>query len=451
MVNPLYLPELREMLNQKNEHDLREFCEALHPARTADFMDGLSPQECWQVLGYADNYRRVEIFAYFDEANQVALVESLDRQSMAELVSELAPDDRVDLLNEVQPRIVDELLPLLPAEDRRDYLHLRQYAEGTAGAVMTTDVAKLGEDLTVREAIQYLQDEIEEIETIYYLYVVNEQDHLRGLVSARQLVTAMRKPETKLSELMETGLVTVEVDDDQEEVAQKVARYDLVAIPVVDLERKMLGIITYDDVMDVVREEATEDAHRSAAVEPLQDTYLETSVLTMVWKRGIWLTVLFFAALLTAYALRHYDDYTVKWKWLVVFIPLIISSGGNTGNQSATLVITGMTTNDVKLSDWSRVLRREIITGIILGIFLAGCGILSAYVMSPESRLGYAMWVLPITLISVVVVGAVAGAVLPILFKKIGWDPSLMSHPFVAGIIDVLGIIIYMNVAWLLL
>jgi len=451
MVNPLFLPELREMLEAKNADELREFCDALHPARTADFMDGLSPAECWEVLSHTDSGNRVQIFAYFDELYQVELVESLDRKSMAKLVSELAPDDRVDLLNDVDSKIVDELLPLLPAEDRRDYLHLRQYPEGTAGAVMTTDVAKLGEDLTVREAILHLQDEMEEIETIYYLYIVDDQDHLRGLVSARQLVGAMRKPETLLSDLMETGLVTVEVDDDQEEVAQKVAKYDLVAIPVVDLERKMLGIITYDDVMDVVREEATEDAHRSAAVEPLQDTYLETGVLTMVWKRGIWLTVLFFAALLTAYALRYYDGYTDKWKWLVAFIPLIISSGGNTGNQSATLVITGMTTNDVKISDWTRVLRRELITGVILGVFLAGCGILSAYALAPESRIGQAMWVLPITVVSVVVVGAIAGAVLPIIFKKIGLDPSLMSHPFVAGIIDVLGIVIYMNVAWLLL
>ncbi len=451
MVNPLFLPELREMLDQDNEDDLREFCEALHPARTADFMDGLSPEESWRVLLYTELSRRVEIFGYFDGSNQVALIESLDRDAMAELVSELAPDDRVDLLGQVDPKIVDELLPLLPADDRRDYLHLRQYAEGTAGAVMTTDVAKLGEELTVRETIQYLQEEIEEIETIYYLYVVNEQDHLRGLVTARQLLAAIRKPETKLSDLMETGLVTVEVDDDQEEVARKVARYDLVAIPVVDMERKMLGIITYDDVIDVVREEATEDAHRSAAVEPLQDTYLETGILTMVWKRGIWLTVLFFAALLTAYALRHYHGYTEKWEWLVVFIPLIISSGGNMGNQSATLVITGMTTRDLKLSDWPRVLNREIATGFIIGAFLSGCGLMAAYMLAPESRAGHAMWVLPITLFSVVVVGAISGAILPIAFRRIGLDPSLMSHPFVAGIIDVLGIVIYMNVAWLLL
>ena len=451
MVNPLYLPELREMIAKNNVENLSEFCEALHPARTADFMEGLTADEAWFVLSHTDPLTRASIFTYFDENFQVDLVQTIDRNEIAALVSELAPDDRVDLLNEVPKVIVEELLPLLPTEERHDILHLRSYPEGTAGAVMTTDVAKLSDELTIRDAISQLQDESEELETIYYLYVVDEHDHLRGLVSARQLLASMRKPDTLLRDIMETGLVTVEVDDDQEEVAQKVARYDLLAIPVVDLERKMLGIITYDDVIDVVREEATEDAHRSAAMEPLEDSYLDTGILTLVWKRGIWLMVLFVAALLTACVLGYYDEDLKKWSWLMWFVPLVISSGGNAGNQSATLVITALNAEDIKIADWGRVLRREAIMGLLLGIFLAACGLVAGYALTPEARSLTSIWVLPLTIVTIVICGSLVGSMLPLFFQKIGLDPALMSNPFVAGIVDIVGIVIYMNVAWLLL
>ena len=321
MINPLYLPELREMLAEDNTAEMKEFCEALHPARTADFMEGLTPAEAWQILSHAETDRRTEIFPFFDLHTQMGIVESQDRAQIAALISAMAPDDRVDLLKEVDPAIVAELMPLLPSEERRDILHLRSYPEGTAGAVMTTQVAMLTEDLTVREALDRVQQLAQELESIYYLYIVDEIGHLRGLVSARQLLSALGHPQTKLSELMQTGLVAVEVGDDQEDVAQKVARYDLLAIPVVDVERKLRGIITYDDIFDVVQEEATEDAHRSAAVEPLEASYLQTSLLTLVWKRGIWLIILFVAALLTAFALKSYEEDLKTWQWLYSLFP----------------------------------------------------------------------------------------------------------------------------------
>ena len=452
MINPLFLPEIREMLAEKNSAALREFCTSLHPARTADFMEGLSEEEIWSVLQHADIARRVEIFHYFDRSNQTEIVERMDRAEAAELIAEIAPDDRVDLLNTVDPLIVDELLPLLPTEERRDFLHLSAYPEGTAGAVMTTEFAKLSESLTVSRALEELRGQAEELETIYYLYIVDDQDHLRGLVSARQLVSAMGKPDTPLSELMETGLVTAEVDDDQEEVAQKVARYDLLAIPVVDLQRKMLGIITHDDIIDVVREEATEDALRSAAVEPLEESYLETHLLTLGWKRGIWLVILFFAAILTAYALDHYQYAITRWTFLVAFIPLVISSGGNMGNQSATLIITALTIGDITLADWGRVVRRELMLGFLLGGCLAILGLAAVYMMHDDARsTPNAIWVVPLTILLVMVCGALSGTILPLVFKRLGLDPALMSNPFVAGIIDILGIVIYMNVALLLL
>ena len=450
MINPLYLPELRLMLAEQNATELKEFCEALHPARTADFMEGLTAEEAWAVLAHTESERRIEIFCYFDDATQVEMIETLNREQMAALVAELAPDDRVDLLKVVDPAIVDELMPLLPVDERRDILHLQSYPEGTAGAVMTTDVAMLSEDLTVRDALDELQRIAEDLETIYYLYIVDDQGHLRGLVSARQLLSSIGK-NLKLGDLMETGLVSAEVDDDQEEVARKVAKYDLLAIPVVDLERKMLGIITYDDVMDVVVEEATEDAHRSAAVEPLEDDYLLTSILTLAWKRGIWLFILFVAAILTAFALRKYESDLERWPWLVLFLPLIISSGGNTGNQSATLVITGLNKQTIQIRDWGRVLRREFVLGLLLGGFLAACGFVAEWAVTPGEMNLSSMWVIPLTLLSVVLCGSLVGSCLPLFFQRIGLDPALMSNPFVAGIIDIFGIVLYMTVAWCLL
>ena len=446
--NTLYLPELREMLAENNTADLTEFCTALHPARTAEFMDGLDAAEAWAVLQHAEMPLRAEIFGFFDEDMQVEIIEAMDRAKIAQFIGDLPPDDRVDLLNEVEQDIVDELMPLVPSEERRDILRLQSYPEDTAGAEMTTEFARLNEDLTVGEALKEIAPQAEELETIYYLYVVDDEDHLHGLVSARQLVSAIGKPETQIGQLMERDLVTVHVADDQEEVADKVARYDLLAIPVVDDEHRMLGIITHDDIIDVVREEAAEDAYRIAAVEPLDEGYLETHIFTLTWKRGIWLTILFFGALLTATALGEYESTIESFAWLVLFIPLVISTGGNTGNQSATLIITALSTGDITLEDWWRVVSRELIMGLLLGGFLGLIGFFCALFVAPGATEAA---VIPITILLVVIAGTLSGSLLPLLFSRLGWDPAMMSSPFVAGIIDVLGIVIYMKVAIALL
>lgn len=448
MINTLYLPELREMLAEGNAAELKEFCTALHPARTAEFMEGLTTDESWLVMKHAPPWLRGQIFAFLDEEKQVQILESQDRSEIADLVGDLAADDRVDLLDDVDDEIVDELLPLMPTEDRREFLRLRSYPEGSAGAVMTTEAAKLSENLTVGEALQELSRQAMELETIYYLFIVDEKDHLRGLVSARQLVSAIAKPELKLSQLMETDLVTADVLEDQEDVARKVAKYDLLAIPVVDHEHRMLGIITHDDVIDVVREEAREDAHRIAAVEPFEASYSKTPLLLLSWKRGIWLTVLFLFALLTAAALRFYDVQLDRWGWLAWFLPLVISSGGNTGSQTATLIITAMALGDITPSNWLKVILKELGTGLVLGGFLATIGFLAAALMSDSI---YDATVIPITLLLVVLCGTFCGAVLPLLFRRLGLDPALMSSPFVAGIIDLVGIVVYINVAMLIL
>lgn len=455
MLNTLFLPELREMLAAGDQDGLQEFCTAIHPAGTAEFMEGLTAAEAWQVLQFADNSTRIEVFLYFDPDRQVEILEAQDRQEVAELIARMAPDDRVDLLEEVDREIVDEILALIPTEERRDILLLSSHPENTAGAVMTTAVAKLPEAITVREALEELSRQSDDVETIYYLYIVDDSNHLRGLVSTRELIAKLKHPETKLGDIMETELITVDADDDQEEVAQKVAKYDLLAIPVVDDQHHMLGIITYDDVIDVVLEEAVEDAHRIAGVDPLEESYLRTSVVTLSWKRGIWLAVLFVFALITAFALKGYEKQLDAWKWLVFFIPLIISSGGNTGSQSATLIITALVRGDVQLKDWWTVLKRELQSGLILGGFLALLGYAAAYLMIDPAVVDVSttsvLLVLPLTVLLVVLCGTFFGSLLPLAFQRMGLDPALMSNPFVAGIIDILGIVIYLNVAmWLL-
>lgn len=464
MINTLLLPELREMLATGDEQGLREFASALHPARAAEFMEGLSPQEAWDVLQASDSAKQAEVFGFLPDGMKVEILETVNPSETSPLVADLPADDRVDLISDIHPDVVEEMLPLLPVAERRETLRLMEFPEGTAGAVMTTEVARLGENLTVHQALEEIARQSEDLETVYYNYIVDEDNHLRGLISARQLVTHFGKPETRISELMQRDIVTVLATDDQETVAAKVASYDFIAIPVVDEQQHLLGIITHDDIIDVLREEATEDAHMAAAVDPLDDSYLETHWFTLAWKRGIWIGILFLAALLTALALQNYEAEFQKVSWLVLFIPLVISSGGNSGSQSATLVITAMTHGDVKLSDWWRVIRRELAMGLCLGLSLAAAGYICAAILlkgfAPEDKDGNPLFavptfaevlVIPITLVMVVVCGTLCGGTLPMIFRRLGLDPALMSNPFVAGIIDIAGIVIYMNVAVVML
>src|SRR3954466_11336471 len=382
MVNTLFLPELREMLAEDNAPELQEFCTALHPARTAEFMEGLDAADAWRVLRHADLKLREDIFGYFPKEKQLEIIQSQDRAEVAELIADLPADDRVDLLHDVKPEVVEELLPLLPAHERREIIRLREYPEDSAGAMMTTEVAMIDENLTVRQAIDDLTRAAEHLETIYYIYAVDQDQRLDGVVTARQLLTALKKPEMRVADLMEGDLIYVEATADRNEVTNQVAKYDLHAIPVVDERRRLLGIITHDDVIDAVRQEATEKGQMSAAGEPLEDGYMQTSIVTLWWKRGVWLTVLFVTAMFTATALHHYEDQLSRWKWLVIFIPLIMGSGGNTGNQSATLIITAMTSGNVKLRDWRVIAWRELQVGLMLGGLLAFLGLILSWIQT---------------------------------------------------------------------
>jgi magnesium transporter len=447
MINTLYLPELREMLELGDSEGLREFCTALHPARTAEFMEGLTAAESWTVLQAADPPTRVEIFGYLDHQKQIEIIETCDLDSVSTLVADMPADDRVDLLNAVEVEVAGKLTSLLPPEERRDIQRLQAYPEGTAGAVMTTEVARLPESLTVRAALEELSRIAERPETLYYIYIVDDENHLRGTVSARQLVTHLNRPNMPISDLMERNLVTVEATDDQEAVAAKVADYDFLAIPVVDREQHLLGIITHDDVIDVLRQEATEDAYLAGAVGRLEEGYLSIPWFEFAQHRAKWLAILFVGAMGTIFALRTYHATIEQVAWLVFFLPLLVASGGNSGSQSATLIIRALATGEVTPALWWAVVWRELRTGAVLGLFLGSIAyVIASLMVSPTEAL-----VIPITLILVVTCSTLVGSLLPLLFAKLGWDPALMSTPFVTVIIDILGILIYMNVAMLML
>ncbi len=448
MINVLFLPELREMLASNDVEEMRQFVTAMNPARTAEFMNGLTDSESWAVLRTADITRRGEIFQYFDHDRQIAILSEEDPNEVAELIAELYADDRVDLLQEMEEERVNQLLALLTKDDRREIQRLTSYAEGTAGSLMTTEMAQLSEELTVREALEELARLEENLETIYYIYVVNQDGQLRGIVSCRQLISSLRRSQTKLADLMETDLSTVSADEDQESVVRKIEKYDLLAIPVIDGSGKLIGIITHDDAIDVVREEMTEDAQRFGAVTPLRDEYLKIGLLLLSWKRGMWLTILFFTALLTAWALKQYESALDSYVWLVLFLPLVVSTGGNSGNQAASLIITALTTGELTVKHWLQVLLREWMVGILLGSILAIFGFFIACCFAPD---WHQASVIPITLLLVVTMGCTAGSMLPLIFRRLGLDPALMANPFIAGIMDITGILIYLNVALLVI
>ncbi|MBL9165858.1 MAG: magnesium transporter [Planctomycetaceae bacterium] len=450
MINTLLLPELREMLAADDRAGLEDFCAAMHPARAAEFMQGLTPAETWAVLQAAEPAERVEIFEYLDEARQVEILETAAPEETSQVIANMAPDDRVDLLKLVDPGAVERLLPLVPTEERRDINRLSLYPEGTAGSLMTTNVARLSESVTVGDALKEIALQTQNHETIYYIYVVDGENHLRGLITARQLLMHLGTPDELVTDLMQRDLVTVEATDDQEAVASKVADYNFMAIPVVDHEHHLVGIITHDDVIDVLREEAEEDAYRAGAIAPLEESYLSTPIHTLSWKRGMWLSALLAASFLTVFALKSFNKTLDAVGWLALFLPLIVSCGGNSGGQSATLVITALTSGDLTIKDWWRVLRRELSMGLLLGAWLGSIAYVGALLVVDEPTAGELL-VIPITLLLVVTCSTIVGGALPLIFRRLGLDPALMSNPFVAGIIDITGILIYLTVCITLL
>ena len=454
--NQLFLPEIREMLAENDAEHLREFCYDFHPARTAEYIEGLSAEEIWELLRHCELPQRVEIYSFLDEDKQLEILETAPRNEIATLVADLPADDRVDILNELDQPINNEIMALLPAEDRRDISRLRAYPEGTCGSMMTSDFVRLSETMTVGEAIQEIGQQLHTKETVYYLYVLDEGEQLVGLVSAKQLLASVARSTTIIRDLMKRDLITVEATEDSNEAADAIARYDFLAVPVVDEEHRMLGIITYDDVIDVNSELVTKHVHQMGAVQPMEQPYLETPFFTIWHKRVVWLACLFLAELFTFSALAHFNAELDQLIVLAMFVPLCISTGGNSGSQAATLITRSLALGEVRLGDWFRIMRHEILMGLALGFSIGMIGFLRA-VLTPEVILGAAdRWFLAITIAQSVALiclaGTIIGSLLPLGFKRIGFDPAVASSPFVATFVDVTGIVIYFTTAkfWLL-
>jgi magnesium transporter len=451
MSHPLFTPEARLLLEKDDLAAMEVFCDTLHPATVAESLtdDAISVEDVWRFLNTATITNQAAIFVYFPLEEQVKLVEGTGRPHMARLIEQMSHDDRVDLLRRLEPKVAESLLRLVDEADRRDIATLVKYPENTAGALMTTDYAWLPANTTVDQALDRLRLQAPDSETIYYVYVVDEQRRLLGVVSLRELILAPRR--AAVNELMDANPVTVKVNDDREIVAQEITRLDLLAIPVLDAENRLVGIVTYDDVMDVVVSEATEDVHRMGAVGPLQESYLETSFVKLWWKRAFWLSMLFLAELLTFTALASFKDAIDAVVVLSLFVPLCISTGGNSGSQAATLITRAMALGQINLRDWFRVLRHEFLMGLALGITLGLIGFGRA-LLTPESvrepvDCYQLAQVIALSVSSICLWGTLVGSMLPLLFKRIGIDPGIASSPFVATFVDVTGIIIYFTIA----
>jgi magnesium transporter len=380
MPHPLFSPEVKLMLQENDAAGMAAFVENLHPATVAESLDDLDVKDVWSFLRHSPIQVQALVFEYFLPEKQEELAVGSGRAEMAKLIEKMSHDDRADLLRRLAPPVAEALLRLVDEADRRDIAMLVKYPEGTAGAVMTTDYAWLPEGISVGEALDRLRLQAPNAETFYYVYVLDGERRLLGMVSLRGLIIAPRQ--ALIRDVMFTDVYTVKAEDDREEVAQKLAHYDLLAIPVVDADNRLVGIVTHDDVVDVIVQEATEDAERMGGVVPIGENYLEANFVTVWRNRFVWLSVLFIAQLFTFTALELFEDAIKAVTVLSFFIPLCISTGGNSGSQAATLITRSLALRQVRPRDWFKVLRHELIMGLALGLALGAIGFARASMTS---------------------------------------------------------------------
>ena len=462
MSHPLYTPELREMLAENDEAGLRTMCETFHPATIAETLDDeFEPDEIWKLLGSTDLRGQAAIFEYLPMAQQVELAEGPARPKVARLLGKMSHDDRVDLLRRLPDRAQEALLRLVDAADRKDIATLNSYEEQSVGSIMTTDYSWLPPHLTAAEAIDQLRQQAPDKETIYYVYVLGDPlprdgggvapRRLLGIVSLRDLILAPRH--ARVVDLMEDQYVSLKGEDDRSEAAEILARYDFIAIPVLDANGGLVGIVTHDDVLDVIQQEATEDLQRQAAVGPIDGTYLEAGFGRVWYNRVKWLAVLFFAQMFTINVMATYEDDLKAVAALAAFVPLCLSVGGNTGSQAATLVIRALALDEIALSDWFRIFRRELLMGAALAASLGVLAVGRTWFMTPESLasgpdvLTKLTWVISLSVIGICLWGTLLGSMLPLGIRAVGFDPALISSPAIATLSDISGILIYFTIA----
>lgn len=442
-------PDLKEVLREDPEQ-VRELFSELHPEDVADILGELEPDEAATFLSKLPAEEAAPIFERLEEHEQEEIVEVMPPESVVQIASEMEPDDRADLFSALPEAVGDALLERLERVDpeaAEEVRELEKWPETSAGHLMTTAYVHLPQILAVRDAIEAVRTFDKESDAPIYNVYVLEREKLLGIVPLRELV--LRDPSTKLSDIMREPVITVHPTMDQEEVAKQMAKYDLNVVPVVDDKHVLLGVITIDDIVDVLTQEQTEDVQKLGGVQPLEEGYFQTTFWSFIRKRGVVLVILFIEEFFTQTAMRHYDWVLDAIKGAAYYVPLLISTGGNSGGQSSTLIIRGLATGEIRPRDWWRILFRELGMGLALGSGLGFIGMLRVK-MYPDQSWTFAFTVAA-TLVGIVVMGCTVGSMMPLLLKRIGIDPATSSAPFIASLVDVLGIIIFVHVAKILM
>ena len=435
------------LLEEKKYRQLRDLLAEQNPADLAPLMEGLEPTARAVAFRLLSKDRAAETFVELESDTQTLLIRSFSDAELKEIVDELYVDDAVDLIEEMPANVVRRILDQTDPETRRAINEILKYPDDTAGSLMTVEYVGLRTGMTVADAFANIRRTGIDKETIYNCYVVDDDRKLLGMVTAKSLMLA--EQDEVIDDLTEQDIITVRTLEDKEEVARKFAKYDLLAIPVVDSEDRLVGIVTVDDAIDVIQEEATEDMEKMAAITPTDKSYLSTGVFETWWKRIPWLLLLMVSATITSTILGKFNERLAIVPILTIFIPMLMDTAGNAGGQSSVTVIRALSLGDVKMGDVFRVVWKELRVAFLCGICLAAVGFGKVILIdgaSPVQAL-----VVSLTMALTILVAKFVGCTLPILAKRIGLDPAVMAAPFITTIVDALSLLVYCNVAALLL
>jgi magnesium transporter len=452
MIDKELPPELTIALENKNFSALKEIFSRIDHHDVAAVIEEMPEEDRilpFRVLPYD---LAADVFEYVSPETQEGLIKSLGKDRASRILNEMSADDRTELLEELPSSVTRQVLQMLSAEERKHAVALLGYPEESIGRLMTPDYIALRETWTVQESLDLIRKEGKDSETLNVVYVVDGKGKLLDDLRIRFLLLA--DPTAYISDIADGYFISLHALDDQESAVAVFEEYDRVALPVTDSRDNLLGIVTIDDVLDVAREEATEDIQKMGGTEALDEPYIEAGFLEMIRKRGVWLVLLFMGQLLTLNAIEPFQDKLAEAMILVLFLPVIISSGGNSGSQAATLIIRSLALEEVRLRDWWRVMRRELLTGLSLGAIIGAIGFLRVAV-GGVAQFG-AHWMLFgltifLCLIGVVLWGSLVGSMLPFLMQRLGADPAASSTPFVTTIVDVTGLILYLYVSSVML
>jgi magnesium transporter len=450
MLTQLLKPEIKSLIQEKNYTVLKEVLQEWPPADIAELIVDLDEKERVLIFRLLNRELAADVFEYLDLDTQMEILKSMGKEETAAILNEMDPDDRTALFEEIPAHAVQQLLSLLSTEERKIATTLLGYPENSIGRLMTPDYLAVKAEWTMKDVLDYIRKFGKSKETLNVIFVVDEKGKLLGQVDIRDILLA--NPEQKISEVYDENITPLNVFDDQETAVQVLQKYDAVALPVVDNNGILLGIVTVDDIMDVAEEEATEDIQKQAAVQVLEEPYSEVPVFTMIKKRAGWLSMLFIGEMFTASAMAIFEEEIARAVVLALFVPLIISSGGNSGSQAATLIVRAMALGEVTLKDWFRIMKRELMIGLSLGGILGTIGFLRITVWQMVSHIYGDHWLLVaatvfLSLIGVVMWGTLIGSMLPFILRRLGFDPASSSAPFVATLVDVTGLIIYFTIA----